>query len=126
MRVLVSAVFLGAALAFASGSAWSEEVHSAAPRTRSEVERVIDKNKGGLYALYSRALRDKPGLRGKIVLSYAIGPDGTVTKCSVVSSTLDDRELENGIVRRFSSINFGAKGTTVYADSWVLTLVSAL
>ncbi len=39
-----------------------------ASRAREEVEIVFDRNKGALYALYGRALRDQPELAGKVVL----------------------------------------------------------
>ncbi|MES1263051.1 MAG: hypothetical protein ABUL69_01765, partial [Peristeroidobacter soli] len=38
-----------------------------ASRAREEVEIVFDRNKGALYALYGRALREKPELAGKLV-----------------------------------------------------------
>ena len=34
---------------------------------------VFDRNKGAIYALYTRALRDKPDLQGKLVLELTIG-----------------------------------------------------
>ena len=45
-----------------------------ASRAREEVEVVFDRNKGALYALYGRALRDKPELQGKLVLEFKIEP----------------------------------------------------
>lgn len=83
-------------------------------RTLDDVGRVFEKYKGSFYALYARALRDQPGLQGKIELSFSIAPNGKVTKCTVASSTLNHAELEKRIVERFLSIDFGAKGTKVY------------
>jgi TonB family protein len=75
-------------------------------RAREEVEIVFDRNKGALYALYGRALRDQPELQGKLVLEFTIAPTGEITMCRVVSSELNDPELEKKIVARVRLIRF--------------------
>jgi TonB family protein len=75
-------------------------------RAREEVEIVFDRNKGALYALYGRALRDQPELQGKLVLEFTIAPSGEITMCRVVSSELKDPELERKIVARVRLIKF--------------------
>jgi periplasmic protein TonB len=77
-------------------------------RAREEVEIVFDRNKGALYALYGRALRDQPELQGKLVLEFTIAPTGEITMCRVVSSELNDPELEKKIVARVRLIRFKA------------------
>jgi TonB family protein len=77
-----------------------------ASRAREEVEIMFDKNKGALYALYGRALRDQPELQGKLVLEFTIAPSGEITACRVVSSELNDPELEKKIVARVRLIRF--------------------
>ena len=77
-----------------------------ASRAREEVEIVFDRNKGALYALYGRALRDQPELAGKLVLEFTIAPSGEITMCRVVSSELNDPELEKKIVARVRLIRF--------------------
>jgi TonB family protein len=77
-------------------------------RAREEVEIVFDRNKGALYALYGRALRDQPELQGKLVLEFTIAPSGEITACRVVSSELNDPELEKKIVARVRLIRFKA------------------
>ncbi|MEJ0087397.1 MAG: AgmX/PglI C-terminal domain-containing protein [Pseudomonadota bacterium] len=79
-----------------------------ASRAREEVEIVFDRNKGALYALYGRALRDAPELAGKLVLEFTIAPSGEITMCRVVSSELKDPELEKKIVARVRLIRFKA------------------
>jgi periplasmic protein TonB len=75
-------------------------------RAREEVEIIFDRNKGALYALYGRALRDQPELAGKLVLEFTIAPTGEITMCRVVSSELNDAELEKKIVARVRLIRF--------------------
>jgi protein TonB len=77
-----------------------------ASRAREEVEIVFDRNKGALYALYGRALREKPELAGKLVLEFTIAPSGEITNVRVVSSELNDPELEKKIVARVRQIRF--------------------
>lgn len=79
-----------------------------ASRAREEVEIVFDRNKGALYALYGRALRDQPELAGKVVLEFTILPSGEVSNVRVVSSELKDEELLKKIVARVRLIRFQA------------------
>ena len=67
-------------------------------RSPEEIALVFDRNKGRIYNLYARALRDNAELQGKLVLEFTIAPNGTVTMCRVVSSELKDPELERKIV----------------------------
>ncbi len=80
-----------------------------ASRSREEIELVFDRNKGAIYALYNRALRDTPALQGKIVLELTIAPWGEVTSCRVISSELNDPELERKLVARVKLFRFDEK-----------------
>jgi len=80
-----------------------------ASRSREEIELVFDRNKGAIYALYSRALREQPELQGKMVLEFTIAPSGEVTMCRVVSSEIGDPELERKIVARVRLFRFEAR-----------------
>ena len=80
-----------------------------ASRSREEIELVFDRNKGAIYALYNRALRDTPTLQGKIVLELTIAPWGEVTNCRVISSELNDPDLERKLVARVKLFRFEEK-----------------
>lgn len=80
-----------------------------AARSREEIELIFDRNKGAIYALYSRALRDKPDLKGKLVLELTIAASGEITACRVVSSELNDPDLERKLVARVKSFRFEAR-----------------
>lgn len=80
-----------------------------AARSREEIELVFDRNKGAIYALYSRELREKPELQGKLVLEFTIAPSGDVTMCRVVSSELNDPDLERKIIARVRLFRFEPK-----------------
>jgi TonB family protein len=93
-------------LAVAGGAAQRSGESNKAARSREEIERVFDVNKGSIYALYNRALRQNPALQGKLVLKLTIEPDGRVSACEVVSSELGDKELEQKLVQRVLLFQF--------------------
>ena len=82
------------------------------------IELEFDRNKGAIYALYNRALRDDPALQGKVVLELKIAPDGQVISCRVVSSELKSPELEGKLVARIRMFDFGAKEVEPMVVTW--------
>jgi TonB family protein len=84
-----------------------------ASRSVEEIKLVFDRNKGSIYLLYNRALRENPSLQGKVVLKLTIDPSGRVRDCQIVSSELKSPELERKLVARVKQFNFGAKQTDV-------------
>jgi TonB family protein len=93
----------------AGGAAQRSGESNKASRSREEIERVFDLNKGSIYTLYNRALRQNPALEGKVVLRLTIAPGGSVTFCEVVSSELGDPDLEQKLVQRVLLFQFDAK-----------------
>jgi TonB family protein len=90
----------------AGGAAQRSGESNLPSRSREEIERVFDRNKGAIYTLYNRALRENPGLQGKVVLRLTIASDGRVTFCEVVSSELNDPDLEQKLVQRVLLFQF--------------------
>jgi protein TonB len=84
-----------------------------AARSREEIELVFDRNKGRIYSLYARALRDNAELQGKLVLEFTIAPTGEVTMCRVVSSELKDPDLERKIIALVRLFRFDPKDVDV-------------
>jgi TonB family protein len=80
-----------------------------ASRSREEIEIVFDRNKSAIYSLYSRALREQPELQGKVVVQLTIAPSGEVTDCRIVSTELNDTELEKKLVARIRMFRFEAR-----------------
>lgn len=80
-----------------------------AARGREEIDLVFDSNKGAIYALYSRALRANPDLKGKVVFELSIAPSGEVTVCRIVSSELNDPELESKLIARVKLFRFSGR-----------------
>ncbi|MFQ6021220.1 MAG: TonB family protein [Acidiferrobacterales bacterium] len=80
-----------------------------ASRSIEAIQLVFDRNKGAIYSIYNRALRQDPTLEGKVVLRIKITPAGKVIACEVVSSELGSPALERKLVARIRLFDFGAK-----------------
>jgi TonB family protein len=93
----------------AGGAAIRTGQSDLASRSREEIERVFDTNKGAIYTLYNRALRTNPTLQGKVVLSITITADGRVSNCEIVTSELNDPDLEQKLVQRVMLFQFEAR-----------------
>lgn len=101
-----------------SGGTGRSGVGSTPQRTTEEIQIVFDRSKSSLFSLYQRALRQNPTLQGTLVLRLTIQPSGEVSNVSVVSSELDDPELESKIVNRVKLFNFGAKSVPVWTGNY--------
>jgi TonB family protein len=75
-------------------------------RSRSEIVRVVMTNIAALRYAYNHRLREKPGLRGKVTIRFAVDELGKVLFCEVVQSTLHDPELENAVLARIRRWRF--------------------
>jgi TonB family protein len=89
-----------------------------ASRSIEEIKLVFERNKGAIYALYNRALREDSSLQGKVVVQLRIAPNGTVTDCRIVSSELKNGDLEGKLVARIRTFDFGAKDVEPMVVSW--------
>lgn len=89
-----------------------------ASRSIEEIRLVFERNKGAIYAIYNRALREDPALQGKVVLALTISPTGQVADLRVVSSELKDNELERKLLARIRQFDFGAKDVATLTINW--------
>ena len=62
---------------------------------RESIEMAFDRNRGRFYAIYSRAVREHPTLKGKVTLRFTVTPQGVFSNCRVVHSELDSPGLED-------------------------------
>jgi periplasmic protein TonB len=91
-----------------------------ASRSIEDVKLVFERNKGAIYAIYNRALRDDPALQGKVVIELKIAPGGQVESLRIVSSELKAEELEKKLLARIRSFDFGAKEVETLVVTWPL------
>jgi protein TonB len=80
-----------------------------ASRALEDVRLVFERNKGSIYSIYNRALREDPALQGKVVLKLTIAPSGSVIDCKIVSSELKMPDVESKLLARIRTFDFGAK-----------------
>lgn len=79
---------------------------------------MFEKNKGAIYSMYTRALRDEPSLQGKVVLELKISPAGQVVDLRIVSSELKAPDLERKLLARIKLFDFGAKDVDAITVTW--------
>ncbi len=84
-----------------------------ASRSQEEIALVFQKNQGAIDAIYNRELRKDPTLQGKVVFELTIAPDGTVTKCVIVSSELGNKKMEQRLISKISKFKFANKKVPV-------------
>lgn len=76
-------------------------------RDMESIRRVFEQHKGAIYAIYNRALRKDPAIRGKYVFHIVIEPGGEISTIELVSSELGDIKLEKKLLTRIRVIDFG-------------------
>lgn len=87
-------------------------------RSLKDLQLAFDRNKSSLFSIFNRMARESADLgAGKIVVSLTIAPDGSVTRCDLVSSSFENPELEQKIIARVRMLNFGAKNVPPYTYS---------
>ncbi len=89
-----------------------------ASRSIEEIKLVFERNKVAIYAIYNRALREEPGLQGKVVLELKIAPSGGVIDCRIVSSELKAPALEAKLLARIRQFDFSAKDVDEMVVTW--------
>jgi TonB family protein len=94
----------------AETSGTQQEVKSGAPtgRTSTSIQHVIRMNMAALRYEYNKRLRQKPGMAGKITVSFAIDEFGKVISASVVESTMNDSVLEKIVADNVKGWRFDA------------------
>jgi TonB family protein len=89
-----------------------------ASRSIEEIKLVFERNKGAIYAIYNRALREDPSLQGKVVVKLTIAPTGEVTDVRLESSDLKSPDLERKLLARIKQFDFGSKAVEQMVVSW--------
>jgi len=87
-------------------------------RSDENIQQGFDNAKAAIFALYNRALRSNPDLKGKVIFRLEIQPNGQVTGAEVVASELNDPELERKLLAKVRQIDFGALSVGVWKDSY--------
>ncbi|MFT6329806.1 MAG: outer membrane biosynthesis protein TonB [Bermanella sp.] len=81
-------------------------------RDLDSIRQILDANKGAVYSLYRRALRQDPSIEGKLTVRLTIQPDGSLLSVRLVNSELGAPELVEKLISRIRLINFGTQNVT--------------
>lgn len=95
------------------------------PKARSieEVRQTFNREAPRISALYNRALRKAPALKGKIVFELRVEPSGKVSWLGVVSSELADKTFEQDLQALVGRIDFGPKGVAPYQFTYPVSFL---
>lgn len=89
--------------------------HENGARSLGEIQEMFDRNKGALTAIYNREARDNPNMGdGQITVTLTIAPDGSVTSCTVLSSSYNDPDFEHKIAQRIMLFRFQPKNVPAF------------
>lgn len=104
------------------GAMAEEEALSAQSGQRTEISlrRTLEANKSRLYALYNRALRKDPFLKGKVMFEIEIQPNGTISRVDLKSSGLNNAKLERQLKVILRSIRFPEEAVAVMTTIWAI------
>jgi protein TonB len=115
----------GTAAAAVGSAGGKDGAGRSAGRSIEEIQMIFDRNKGAIYSIYNRALRQNPTLQGKVVLRLTITPSGKVTDCTVVSSELGDAALGDRIAQRIKLFDFGAANVNEVSITYPIDFLPA-
>jgi len=93
---------------------------SAGQRTEMSIRRTLEANKSRLYALYNRALRRDPFLKGKVMFEIEIQPNGIISQVDIKSSGLNNSKLERQLTVILRSIRFSEEDVSVMTTIWAI------
>ncbi len=74
--------------------------------SKTSIQSVIRKNISKVNRVYERALQKDPSLKGKIVVSFVVGPKGTVTSARITYSTIKDLKMQAEILKVIKRMKF--------------------
>ena len=81
-------------------------------RDLDQIRQILDANKGAVYSLYRRALRQDPSIEGKLTVKLIIEPNGSLSAVTLIDSELDAPDLVKKLIARIGLINFGEANVT--------------
>ncbi len=83
-----------------------------------QVLRVVMAHKGAVRACYESEAQRNPSLKGGIVLSWQITPDGSVSAPALASSSLNNSRVEGCVLRQLRGWHFPASESPTIVPSF--------
>lgn len=106
-----------------SGSGSGRGTGSGVPgRGDAEIQAVFERHKAAVDQLYQDALVGQPGMQGEVLLKLVIEPDGSVSRCEILHSALQNSKLEQQLLQLVRTLRFGAKPVPVQSLNYTIRL----
>lgn len=75
-------------------------------RTQESIMRVVMQHIAGLRYSYNKRLKEKPTMKGKVTVRFSIDAAGNVVDCRIVTSSMNDNQLEEEITSQIMRWRF--------------------
>ncbi|MFT5594081.1 MAG: protein TonB [Oceanicoccus sp.] len=92
-------------------------------RDMQSIRRTLERYKGVVYSLYTKALRQNPDLGGRFIFEFVILPNGDIEKLKLKSSELNHPKLEQQMLQKISGINFGQEDVSPTAVQYTFSFL---
>lgn len=92
-------------------------------RDMESIRITIERYKGSVYALYTKALRKNPELSGKFRFQFVVNADGSVQGLKLVTSELNNKSLETRMLNKIEGINFGRADVSATAVQYTFVFL---
>lgn len=73
---------------------------------KNSIRQVVNQNKATFKQCYEQMLQRQPMLKGRLVVSFVIAPSGDTTTVALKSSTLNNKQVEDCVLRAFATFKF--------------------
>jgi len=83
-----------------------KEISTTSGLSKEAVQKVLKEQLSSIELCYQKALEKNPSIQGGMILQLIIDLKGRVTKASLVSSKLNDKNLEQCIIQKVKGLNF--------------------
>jgi Ca-activated chloride channel family protein len=84
------------------------EITTSGGLSKEAIQKVLKQQILSIELCYQKALEKKPNIQGDVTFQLIIDPKGRVTKVSLVSSKLNDKNLEQCIIQKIKELTFPA------------------
>ncbi len=88
------------------------EITASGGLPKEAIQKVLKQQLSSIELCYQKALEKNPNIQGGMILQLAIDLKGRVTKVSLVSSKLNDKNLEQCIIQKLKGLTLPTPGGT--------------
>jgi Ca-activated chloride channel family protein len=89
-----------------------KEISTTSGLSKEAVQKVLKEQLSSIELCYQKALEKQPNIQGGMILQLVIDSKGRVTKVSLFSSKLNDKNLEQCIIQKMKELTFPTPEST--------------